>query len=66
MKKYQKMFTILALMIFSVVIALHYASLVGWKSGCHYVCPTLAPDIGDVRMPIFVLSVLYAGSMGLE
>jgi hypothetical protein len=54
MNKYQKILTILALLVFSAIIALEYHWQHGW-------------DVGnpDVYMPLFVLSVLYAGCMAL-
>ena len=54
MNKYQKILTLGALVALSAVIALEYHWQHGW-------------DVGnpDVYMPLFVLSVLYAGSIAI-
>ena len=68
MNKYQKILTIVALVVFSAIIALHYYDL---DVPCYYYnipqwgTISLIDKIKDVRMPLFVLGVLYAGSMGL-
>jgi hypothetical protein len=68
MNKKQKILTILALIAFSAIIALHY----GWWP-CHYAPNAFRmgdpaywgwwpwPIIEDVRIPLFVLAVFYVG-----
>ena len=65
MNRKRKILTLVALAVFSVIIALHYINLNGsdvhyWNDGKRYF-PGHAPQIEDIRMPTFVLAVFYAG-----
>jgi hypothetical protein len=59
MNKRRKILTLLALLGFGVIIALHYCVVGGnnfiFFSTYHY------PILRDIRMPLFVLAVLYVG-----
>jgi hypothetical protein len=63
MNKKRKVLTLVALAVFSVIIALHYTNLNGdaryWHDGKRYFTG-YEPTIEDVRMPMFVLAVFYA------
>ena len=72
MNKYQKILTIVALVVFSAIIALHYICHYQYGGGGFgFTFPQgnnwthVAPIIEHVQMPLFVLGVLYAGSMAL-
>jgi hypothetical protein len=64
MNKKRKILTVVALAVFSVIVALHYTNLKGdaryWNDGKRYF-PGYEPQIQDVRMPLFVLGVFYVG-----
>jgi ABC-type Fe3+-siderophore transport system permease subunit len=71
MNKKRKVLTVVALIAFAVVIALHYTSI-KWYTGGTWTFAN-GPDrydpwknehsieIKDVRMPLFVLAVFYGG-----
>jgi hypothetical protein len=69
MNKKRKILTLVALVVFGAIIALHYINLNGsdvhyWNDGKRYF-PGHEPQIEDVRMPVFVLAVFYAGLFAL-
>jgi hypothetical protein len=85
MNKKQKILTILALVAFGAIIALHcfgftyenpnqnYPKFAGYQNGMVTIAPLPgagfyfqhSPLIHDVRMPLFVLAVFYAGLFSL-
>jgi hypothetical protein len=66
MNKKRKVLTIIALAVFSVIIALHYfdGKRVGQAGDRYYVAGIafpFEPLIKNVRLPIFALGVFYVG-----
>jgi hypothetical protein len=58
--KKQKILTIVALPVFSAIIVLHCHSL-DFHDPPYVISNSYPPEIEDVRMPLFVLAVFYAG-----
>jgi len=71
MNKYQKILTVLALIVFSAIIALHYIPVGGMVATGSFVAysrhpvPIVRPRtaIENVEVPVFTLAVFYAGCM---
>ena len=65
MNKKQKTLTLVALVVFSLMMYLHYPHWLVWHiaaaahGSANYYGPQ--PVIKDVRMPLFVLAVFYVG-----
>jgi hypothetical protein len=60
LNKKQKILTAVALVIFGAIIGLHYVTF--FQGSPELYDPELGRNIvGDVRMPLFVLAVFYAG-----
>jgi hypothetical protein len=59
MNKKRKILTLVALIAFSVIIALHYSALPDIFYNTRFHSRDMV--IEDIRMPLFVLGVFYAG-----
>jgi hypothetical protein len=65
MNKKRKILTLVTLLVFGAIIALHYITpnifeYFRFRGGA-WLDPHAAPYVRDIRMPLFVLAVFYAG-----